>query len=53
LHYVGYDLNNVLKWNYNITEATPKGASGMKYDTGRIYVGKDQWYSHVPGKIKV
>jgi len=46
-------LNNVLKWNYNIAEATPLGAPGLKYDTGRIYVGKDLWYPNIAGKMKV
>lgn len=25
---------------------------GMTYDNGRIYLGRDQWYPPVPGKMK-
>jgi hypothetical protein len=24
----------------------------MTYDNGRIYLGRDQWYPPVPGKMK-
>jgi len=25
----------------------------MNYDTGRIYIGKDQWFTNIAGKMKV